>query len=170
MSGHKEKAMQLESLTATYEKLAPLEHGEPLLSAYYEESPGAYVSLVNELMPCPDGWFKPDRQRTHMLVVEKWGYRDAKEMPNWHELFDHPMLLRKRGYKGMTTWENSALIGQPYAAPSSNLPGVKWLKERGVTVWTRPDLSLWCPGHTHLVIAGRRIPTNTAVDMGLKAL
>jgi hypothetical protein len=170
MSGHKEKTMHFAKLTDAYEKLAPIERGEPLLSAYYAESPGAYVSLMDELMPCQMGWFKPERQRPYMLCTEKRGYLDEKEMPNWHELFDHPVLLRKRGCKGMTTWENSALIGQPYRAPASDLPGVKWLKERGVTIFTRPDLSLWCPGQTHLVIAARGIHGNAIEDLGFKGL
>jgi hypothetical protein len=170
MSGPKEKAMHFATLTATYEMLAPIARGEPLLSAYYAASPGAYASLMDELMPCSMGWFMPDKQRAYMLYTEKLGYWGAKEMPNWHELFDHQMLLRKRGRKGMTTWQNSALIGQPYQAASSGLPGVKWLKDRGVTVWTRPDLSLWCPGHTHLVIAALGIHRNTAADSGFREL
>jgi hypothetical protein len=158
--------MHLAELTATYERLAPIARGEPLLSAYYQASPGAYVSLMDELLPSSTGWFRPDKQRPYTLCTEKWGYLGAKEMPSWHNLFDYPMLLRRRGCKGMTTWQNSALIGQPYVAPSSNLPGVKWLKERGVTVWTRPDVSLWCPGQTHLVIAARGIDENNAADAG----
>jgi hypothetical protein len=149
--------MHFAKLTEAFENLKQLERGEPLLSAYYEASPIAYVSLMDELSPCAKGWFKPDHQRPYMLCTKTWGYRGADEMPNQHDLFDHPVLLRKRGYKGMTTWDNSVIIGQPYVKPSANLRGVKWLKERGVTVWTRPDLSLWCPGQTHLVIAARAL-------------
>jgi hypothetical protein len=68
MSGHEETKMHFTTLTSSYEKLAPITRGEPLLSAYYEASPSAYVSLMDELLPRPEGWFKPrEATRTHAL-------------------------------------------------------------------------------------------------------
>ncbi len=156
-------------LTETHKRLSLLPRGKELLDAFYEEHAEAYSALLDDILPC-SGWFKPESNRSYLLQHDHWGHRDAREMPNRHELFDHGRLFRKRGFKGLTTWENSALIGEPYQMPDKNLAGMAWLKERGVAVWARADLSLWCPGWTNLVIASRDLRNLNAADYGFEQL
>jgi hypothetical protein len=157
-----------ESLTAAFDRLSSVPRGKDLSDAYYAEFGSAYAALLDEIMP-GWGWFKPERDRSDNLTSEycKWGVR---RMPDTFSLFDHPVLMRKRGLKGPTTWGNSAMIGQPYGSPNPQLAGIRWLQERGVAAWTRPDLSLWCPGSTQLVIAAKELAKLNEEKFGFEKL
>jgi hypothetical protein len=162
--------LMFEKLTETYERLSALPTGKTLLAAYYDESPAAYEELFDEIMPCSKGWFKPERNRSYLLQHDSWGYINSREMPDSHFLFDHGFLLRRRGVRGITTWNNAGLVGLPYGMPRKELDGIHWLKNRDVTVWARPDLSLWCPGLTCLVIAAKALSNIDANAYGFESL
>lgn len=86
--------------------------------------------------------------------------------------FDHPCLYRRRGARGRPTWNNSALIGQPYEGPSA-FHAEAWaivagLAREGVTLWHSKQHSYWFPDWTTLIVAARGVEPARATALGFQ--
>jgi hypothetical protein len=92
-------------------------------------------------------------------------------------LLDHPVTLRRPGFRGRLTWQIGAIIGQPYGlfddAGTVNpdaLELARMFGDRGVAVWARPDLGEWFPGATSLVLVARGLDPAQAERFGFAVL
>ena len=91
-----------------------------------------------------------------------------------HEMFDHPIVFRRKGYKGPLTWRIAAIVGRPYRVIDSvgaftpeAAHGARWLAEKqGVGYWVRRDLSAWYPGWTNSSSPRRNYCTSTPPRSG----
>ncbi len=141
--------------------------GETCGDAGYEKCVAAYANILLPTIFPGTAWGKT--QKHYKLLWDKWGYAGSLQAPNTHELFDHPEGFRRHnGPRGMTTWENTVIIGQPYAEPRDGSELVNWLADRGVKVWTRQDLSAWLPGATGLVLAAKALDNTKATQLGFR--
>jgi hypothetical protein len=68
------------------------------------------------------------------------------------------------------TLANCVLVGHPYGIGAEALSQAARLAKAGVGVWTRDDLSSWCPGSTVLVIASPRLTLLNADAFGFGRL
>ncbi|HEY3911586.1 MAG TPA: hypothetical protein VGM07_17120 [Stellaceae bacterium] len=90
-----------------------------------------------------------------------------------HALFEHYRTYRRRGTRGRATWRDTAVLGMPYdgawcGEPEAVSSVASWFPVAGVGLWTRRDLSAWCPGRTRLVIAAPGLIGRDPTEFGFQ--
>jgi hypothetical protein len=92
-------------------------------------------------------------------------------------LFDHATIFRRQGVRGPNTWKVCAVVSHPYGAIYENgainsdaINEAVELSDQNVGVWLRPDLSIWFPGSTQLVIAATGLHPQEAERFGFQPL
>ena len=130
--------------------IATIPGGGNVGGSEYDEAKEAYGS---ELLPLVlGGKWKPSTTFPYDLL----------SIRTRMDLLDHHLSFRRINTRGPATLSNTAFIGQPYNAMSRDgkvsagaMDEAAVLRNRGVAVWLRQDLSAWYPGWTQLTLLTR---------------
>jgi hypothetical protein len=93
------------------------------------------------------------------------------------ELFDHPIWFRRRDACGPRSWQNCAVLGNPYRSEVIDevgdftpefLAAAQPLLRQWIGIWTSDEVSWWFPGQTICVLAAAGLEPDRASGFGFR--